>query len=202
MTTMKATELAIAGAWVFDPRVFPDTRGRFAAPFQADAFREALGFDLTVAQVNQSISARGVVRGLHFADVPPGQAKYVYCSAGALLDMVVDIRVGSPTYGLAEAVELDAASSRAVYLAEGVGHAFVALEDGTAMTYLCSTGYRPGAEHGVDPLDPELDLPWPAGLQPILSEKDAAAPSLAQARAAGLLPSWDDCRAWYSGLVR
>ena len=200
MTTMKATELAIVGAWVFEPRIFPDVRGQFTAPFQADAFREALGFDLTVAQVNQSISARGVIRGLHFADARPGQAKYVYCSRGALLDVVVDIRIGSPTYGLVVAVELDAASSRAVYLAEGLGHAFVALEDGTAMTYLCSTAYRPGAEHGVDPLDPELDLPWPAHLQPILSEKDAGAASLAKARAAGLLPAWDDCRARYEEL--
>jgi dTDP-4-dehydrorhamnose 3,5-epimerase len=199
--TMKATELAIAGAWVFEPRVFPDGRGRFAAPYQADAFREALGFDLHVVQVNQSVSARGVIRGVHFADVPPGQAKYVYCARGALVDVVVDVRVGSPTYGLIEAVELDAASSRAVYLAEGLGHAFVALDDDTAMTYLCSTGYRPGAEHGVHPLDPELGLPWPTGLDPILSEKDAAAPSLAQARADGLLPTWDACQTRYTGLL-
>ena len=115
--------------------------------------------------------------------------------------MIVDVRVGSPTYGLVEAVELDAASSRAVYLAEGLGHAFVALEDDTAMTYLCSTGYRPGAEHGVHPLDPELDLPWPSGLDPILSDKDAAAPSLAQARADGLLPTWDACQARYADLL-
>jgi dTDP-4-dehydrorhamnose 3,5-epimerase len=198
--TMKATELAIAGAWVFTPQVFPDARGRFAAPYQADAFAESLGFPLAVAQVNQSVSARGVIRGVHFADVPPGQAKYVYCPRGALLDVIVDIRVGSPTYGLVEAVELDAASCRAVYLAEGLGHAFVALEDDTAMTYLCSTGYRPGAEHGINPLDPELDLPWPAGLVPVLSEKDAAAPSLAQARATGLLPTWEACRARYAEL--
>ena len=129
-----------------------------------------------------------MIRGVHFADVPPGQAKYVYCARGALLDVIVDLRVGSPTYGLVEAVELDAASSRAVYLAEGLGHAFVALDDDTAMTYLCSTGYRPGAEHGVHPLDPELDLPWPSGLDPILSDKDAAAPSLAQARSRRAAP--------------
>lgn len=197
---MKATELAIGGAWVFEPQVFPDARGRFAAPYQADAFAEALGFPLTVGQVNQSVSARGVIRGLHFADVPPGQAKYVYCARGALLDVIVDVRVGSPTYGLVEAVELDAASARSVYLGEGLGHAFVALEDDTAMTYLCSTGYRPGAEHGVHPLDPALDLPWPRGLEPILSDRDAAAPTLAEARAAGLLPRWEDCVARYAEL--
>lgn len=198
---MKATELAIAGAWMFEPQVFPDSRGRFAAPYRADAFRDALGFDLHVAQVNQSRSARGVIRGVHFADLPPGQAKYVYCTGGALLDVIIDIRIGSPTYGLFEAVELDAVTSRAVYLAEGLGHAFVALDDDTAMTYLCSTRYRPEAEHGLHPLDPELDLPWPTVITPILSDKDAAAPPLAQARADGLLPTWDACQAHYADLL-
>jgi dTDP-4-dehydrorhamnose 3,5-epimerase len=198
---VKATELAIAGAWVFVPAVFPDGRGAFAAPFQGAAFREALGFDLALAQVNQSVSARGVVRGVHFADVPRGQAKYAYCSAGSLLDVIVDIRLGSPTFGLVEAVELDAAGSPAVYLAEGLGHAFVALEDGTAMTYLCSTPYSPAAEHGVNPLDPELALPWPTGLTPILSDRDAAAPSLAEARDSGLLPSWERCQEVYAELL-
>ena len=117
---MKAYELPIAGAWVFEPTVFPDARGIFAAPFQAAAFREALGFDLVVAQTNHSVSARGVIRGVHFADTPPGQAKYVYCARGALLDVVVDVRVGSPTFGAFEAVELDGRSCRAVYLSEGL----------------------------------------------------------------------------------
>lgn len=188
---MKAYELPIAGAWVFEPTVFPDQRGMFAAPFQGQAFREALGFDLTIAQTNHSVSARGVIRGVHFADVPPGQAKYVYCPRGALLDVVVDVRVGSPTFGRYEAVELDGRSCRAVYLAEGLGHAFVAREDETVMAYLCSTPYNPGAEHGVSPLDPALGLPWPSDLAPILSEKDAAAPTLASALSAGLLPMWE-----------
>lgn len=195
---MKAYELPIAGAWVFEPAAFPDRRGMFTAPFQAAVFREALGFDLTVAQTNHSVSARGVIRGVHYADVPPGQAKYVYCARGALLDVVVDVRVGSPTFGRFEWVELDGRSCRAVYLAEGLGHAFVALEDDTVMAYLCSTPYSPGAEHGVSPLDPALGLPWPSDLAPILSEKDAAAPALAQARDSGLLPDHRTCTAWYA----
>jgi dTDP-4-dehydrorhamnose 3,5-epimerase len=194
---VKAYELPIAGAWVFEPTVFPDQRGMFAAPFQGQAFREALGFDLTIAQTNHSVSARGVIRGVHFADVPPGQAKYVYCPRGALLDVVVDVRVGSPTFGRYEAVELDGRSCRAVYLAEGLGHAFVALEDETVMAYLCSTPYNPGAEHGVSPLDPGLGLPWPSELEPVLSEKDAAAPTLAEAACAGALPGHEDCESWY-----
>jgi 5-epimerase len=201
MTTMKAQELPIAGAWVFEPAVFPDRRGCFAAPFQGPAFREALGFDLTIAQTNHSVSARGVVRGVHFADTPPGQAKYVYCPRGALLDVVVDLRVGSPTFGTFEAVELDGRSCRAVYLAEGLGHAFVALEDDTVMAYLCSTPYNPGAERGISPLDPALALPWPAG-EPLLSEKDAASPTLAAAVACGLLPDYAACQEWYAHLQR
>jgi dTDP-4-dehydrorhamnose 3,5-epimerase len=194
---VKSYELPIAGAWLFRPALYPDQRGAFAAPFQCEAFREVLGFDLTVAQTNHSVSTRGVVRGVHFADTPPGQAKYVYCPRGALLDMIVDVRVGSPTFGAVEVVELDSGSCRAVYLAEGLGHAFVALIDETVMAYLCSTPYNPSGEHGVSPLDPAIDLPWPAGIDPILSDKDAAAPTLAAARTADLLPRWAACEQWY-----
>jgi dTDP-4-dehydrorhamnose 3,5-epimerase len=197
---VKATELDIDGAWVFEPPSFPDSRGVFAAPFQGAAFREALGFDLTVAQTNHSVSARGVIRGVHFADTPPGQAKYVYCPAGRLLDVIVDVRVGSPTFGEHVAVELDSQSMRAVYLSEGLGHAFVALTEGTVMAYLCSTGYNPGGEHGVSPLDPALGLPWPDDLAPILSDKDRDAPSRAEAQAQGLLPTFEACSRWYDEL--
>jgi len=197
---MKAYELPIAGAWVFEPTVFPDQRGVFAAPFQGEVFREALGFDLTLAQTNHSVSARGVIRGIHFAATPPGQAKYVYCPRGALLDVVVDVRVGSPTFGAFEAVELDGRSCRAVYLAEGLGHAFVALEDDTVMAYLCSTPYNPGAEHGISPLDPALGLPWPTDLKPVLSDKDVAAPTLARAAESRLLPDYAECRQRYAHL--
>ena len=197
---MKATELDIDGAWAFEPPSFPDSRGVFAAPFQGAAFREALGFDLRVAQTNHSVSARGVIRGVHFADTPPGQAKYVYCPAGRLLDVIVDVRVGSPTFGEHVAVELDSQSMRAVYLSEGLGHAFVALTEGTVMAYLCSTGYNPGGEHGVSPLDPALGLPWPDDLAPILSDKDRDAPSLAEAQAQGLLPTFEACSRWYDEL--
>jgi dTDP-4-dehydrorhamnose 3,5-epimerase len=197
---VKATELDIAGAWVFEPPSFPDSRGVFAAPFQGVAFREALGFDLRVAQTNHSVSARGVIRGVHFADTPPGQAKYVYCPSGRLLDVIVDVRVGSPTFGEHVAVELDSQSMRAVYLSEGLGHAFVALTEDTVMAYLCSTGYNPGGEHGISPLDPALGLPWPGDLAPILSDKDRDAPSLAEARTQGLLPSYEACTTWYEEL--
>jgi dTDP-4-dehydrorhamnose 3,5-epimerase len=197
---VKVTELSIPGAWVFEPSVFPDQRGVFAAPFQAGPFREAVGHDLTVVQTNHSVSRRGTIRGIHFVDTPPGQAKYVYCPRGALLDVVVDVRVGSPTFGQHDSVLLDGQSCRAVYLAEGLGHAFVALEDDTVAGYLCSTGYNPAAERGVSPLDSSLRLPWPAGIRPLLSVKDENAPTLAEARAQGILPTWEACGDWYRKL--
>ncbi len=184
--------LSIVGAWVFEPASFGDDRGLFVAPYQESVFVEAVGRPLTVAQSNHSVSRRGVIRGVHFADVPPGQAKYVYCPHGALLDVVVDVRVGSPTYGACEAVLLDSESYQAVYLSEGLGHAFCALTDDTVASYLCSTAYNPAIERTVDALDPALELPWPADITPILSDRDAAAPTLAEAAAAGLLPRFVD----------
>lgn len=197
---MQVRELAVPGGYEFEPPVFPDDRGLFVAPYQEPAFREATGHGLHVAQTNHSVSWPGVVRGVHFADVPPGQAKYVYCPRGALLDVAVDVRIGSPTFGRWDAVRLDSESYRAVYLAEGIGHAFVALTEATVMAYLCSTPYAPDREHTVNPLDPALDLPWPDEVDPVLSDKDAAAPTLAAAAEAGLLPDWQDCQARYAQL--
>ena len=197
---METRALAIPDAFEFRPKPFPDARGLFAAPYQEPAFSKAVGHPLTVAQTNHSISRRGVIRGVHFADVPPGQAKYVYCPRGRLLDIVVDLRVGSPTFGQWDTVELDDTTLNCVYVPEGLGHAFVALEDDTAMSYLCSTGYNPAAEHGIDPFDPDLALPWPADLDPILSDKDASAPTLAEAQASGLLPHYTDCLSHYQQL--
>ncbi len=197
---MQFRELAVPGVIEFIPRAFPDARGRFVAPFQELAFIDATGHQLHLAQVNHSVSRRGVIRGVHFSDVPPGQAKYVHCSRGALLDVAIDVRVGSPAFGRWEAVRLDTETSHAVYLAEGIGHAFVALAENTVMTYLCSTGYDPAAEHAVYPLDPALHLPWPTDLDVELSDKDRAAPILAEAAQAGILPRWEDCQARYAEL--
>ncbi|MFD0318840.1 dTDP-4-dehydrorhamnose 3,5-epimerase [Streptomyces flavalbus] len=192
--------LDIEGAWVLEPKVFPDERGSFHEWYRGTEFREATGYDLTLAQANCSVSRRGVVRGVHFSDVPPGQAKYVTCVRGAVLDVVVDLRVGSPDFGRWEAVRLDDDTRHAVFLAEGLGHAFMALTDDATVVYLCSTGYAPKREHGVHPLDADLGIDWPAGVTPVLSPKDAAAPTLAQARDTGLLPSYDACRAHYRRL--
>ena len=189
---MRIRPLTVEGAFEITPVQHRDERGAFLEWYRFDALAAAVGHPLDLAQANLSTSARDVVRGIHFADVPPGQAKYVTCVSGAVLDVVVDLRVGSPTFGAWESVRLDDEQRRAVYLAEGLGHAFCALSEGATVAYLCSSTYRPGHEHGIDPLDPALGIAWPAGT-PLLSPKDAAAPSLDEARRAGLLPQYDTC---------
>jgi 5-epimerase len=197
---VKVRELTIPDAYEISTDVFPDDRGLFVNPFRGDVLADALGHPLRVTQTNHSASKRGVVRGVHFALLPPGQAKYVYAPRGAALDIVVDIRLGSPTYGQHDVVRLDDRDFRAIYLSEGLGHCVVALEDDTVVSYLCSTGYDPAREKGITPVDPELRLPIPADVAPLLSPKDTAAPTLAEAAEAGLLPTWDECRAFYATL--
>jgi dTDP-4-dehydrorhamnose 3,5-epimerase len=191
--------LTIEGAWAYTPAIRCDARGSFLELFRGREFLAALGYRLDVAQVNCSVSRRGVIRGIHFADVPPGQAKYVSCLSGAILDVVVDLRTGSPGYGRWEAVRLDDENRRSLFISEGLGHAFTALSETATVVYLCSTPYAPDREHGVHPLDPAVGIAWPGG-EAVLSDKDAAALSLAEARAAGLLPSYRDCQAYTGAL--
>jgi dTDP-4-dehydrorhamnose 3,5-epimerase len=198
---MKVRALSIPGAWEFTPIQHEDDRGVFLEWYHAREIAAAVGHPLELVQANHSVSRRGTLRGLHFADVPPSQAKYVYCPRGAVLDVVVDIRVGSPTFGAVDACRLDEVDRRAVYISEGLGHAFLALADDTAVTYLCSTGYDPSREHGLNPLDPDLALPWPADVPPLLSAKDRTAPTLAAAAEHGLLPDYQTCLAYYAQLA-
>lgn len=200
VVVMNVRELSISGTYVFAPDVFPDPRGLFTAPYQEEIFAKTVGHSLRVAQSNHSVSRRGTIRGVHFADTPPGQAKYVYCPRGVLLDVVVDLRVESPTFGQWAAIRLDSDTCYALYISEGLGHAFVALADDTVMAYLCSTGHNPAAEHAINPLDPELHLPWPSDISPIVSDKDASASTLADAVDQGLLPRYKDCLAHYDAL--
>ncbi len=197
---MQIRELSVPGGYEITPRQHGDERGVFLEWYRADRLAAAVGHPLSLAQGNMSVSARGVLRGVHFADVPPGQAKYVTCTAGAGLDVVVDIRVGSATFGRWDAVRLDTVDRRAVYIGEGLGHAFLALEDGTAISYLLSQGYVPEREHGVHPLDPALGLPWPDDVELVLSAKDRDAPSLAAAQSLDLLPSYDECQSYAAEL--
>jgi dTDP-4-dehydrorhamnose 3,5-epimerase len=183
-------QLGIQGAALFTPHIHEDGRGSFLEWFRADVMASVIGRPLDLAQANCSVSARGALRGVHFSDVPPGQAKYITCVRGAILDVVVDLRVGSPAFGRWEIVRLDDEKRQALYIAEGLGHAFLSLADDTTVIYLCSSSYSPGRDHEVNPLDPAIGIEWPTNITPQLSPKDKAAPTLAQALEAGLLPDY------------
>jgi dTDP-4-dehydrorhamnose 3,5-epimerase len=190
--------LDLPGAWLCTPTQYADERGVFLEWFRADLLAEATGRQFGTAQANLSLSARGVLRGLHVADVPPGQAKVIACPHGAVLDVAVDVRTGSPTFGQVATAVLDDVDRRVVILAEGLAHGFCALRDGTVVSYLASSTYDPAGERTVDALDPALAIAWPDDIGELIrSPRDAAAPSLEHAWAQGILPSYPDCVARY-----
>lgn len=195
-------ELAVPGAWELTPRLRGDSRGAFFEWFTEGAFAEMTGHRFTLRQANCSASAAGVLRGLHFAQLPPSQAKYVTCVKGSVFDVVVDIRVGSPTYGRWDSVLLDDVDHRSVYLSEGLAHGFLALQDDSAVMYLCSATYAPEREHTIDATDPAIGIDWPMPPARLLrSDRDAAAPPLEQVRETGLLPTWSQTRDFIDGLA-
>lgn len=198
---MQIRELSIPDSYEITPIQRADDRGVFLEWYRFDTLEATVGHSLNLRQANTSVSKRGVVRGIHFADIPPGQAKYVTVTHGAVLDYVVDIRVGSPMFGKWEAVRLDDVDRRALYLGEGLGHMFVALTEGATVSYLVTDTYSPTREHGINPLDPQIALEFPAEAgELLLSPKDTEAPSLAEAQALGLLPTWDATREYYQSL--
>ncbi len=194
---MSIRELSVPGAWEITPRVHGDGRGAVFEWFTESGFAEMTGHRFDMRQANCSVSAAGVLRGLHFAQLPPSQAKYVTCVKGSVFDVVVDIRVGSPTYGRWDSVLLDDIDRRSVYLSEGLAHGFLSLADDSTVMYLCSAPYAPQREHTIAACDPAIGIDWPLPADRLLlSDRDAVAPPLAEVRAAGLLPGWDETRAF------
>ena len=155
---MPFEEMKIQGAWLHTPNIYPDNRGSFHEVFKLSEIEKTLGRTFSVKQVNQSTSSKGVIRGIHFTDSTEGQAKYVSCVSGALWDVIVDLRKGSPTYGTWDAVELSAENKKSVLISEGLGHAFLSLADNTIANYLCSSEFNPSADKTVNPLSPKLDI--------------------------------------------
>ncbi|MEV5597100.1 dTDP-4-dehydrorhamnose 3,5-epimerase family protein [Streptomyces sp. NPDC052496] len=194
---MRITEMAVPDAYLIEPDHVVDARGTFHETIRHSALGDIAGHDLVVRQVNHSVSSRNTVRGIHGTALPPGQAKLVTCVRGVALDIAVDLRVGSPTFGRYAVARQEAEAGTAVYLPDGIGHAFQALTDDTCMSYLCSQEYLPGTMIVVDAFDPALALPWELTGPVIRSDKDTAAPTLAEAAAAGLLPGYEECVASY-----
>ncbi len=199
---MKVRELKIPGAWEITPAIHGDNRGVLFEWFTNRGFTGFAGHRLDIVQANCSVSSAGVLRGLHFAEVPPGQAKYITCVSGAAFDVAVDLRVGSPTFGQWDSVVLDDKDHRTIYVSEGIGHAFFVLEDNSTIMYLCSAEYNPQREHTICPTDQALNIDWPLldGATPSMSDRDATAPSLDEVRAAGLLPTWAETQKFVEGL--
>ncbi len=196
---MKTTPLSIDGSWKIDFQRFDDNRGYFYESFKEEDFKTHIGRNLKIKQTNTSSSSKGSVRGIHFAMVPPSQAKLVQCQRGSIRDYVIDIRVGSPTFGKFEVVELGENSASAVFIEEGLAHAFVALENHTVVTYYVNEKYNPEREKGINPFDKTLNVKWP-DLELIISEKDKQAISLQEAKNQGLLPSFDECKKFIKSL--
>ncbi|OLF14592.1 dTDP-4-dehydrorhamnose 3,5-epimerase [Actinophytocola xinjiangensis] len=197
---MKVRELGVVGAFEFTPPVHGDDRGLFVSPFLTSAFEETLDRVLfPVRQMSYSVSQRGVVRGVHYTTTPPGAAKYVTCPHGTVLDVIVDLRRGSPTFGEWDSLVLDWKQPRGVYFPTGVGHMFVALADDSVVAYSLSTEYIATNEQSVSVLDPELKLPIPDDIEPMLSPRDTTADTLAEALAKGSLPDYETCLALDEG---
>ncbi|GAA5089100.1 dTDP-4-dehydrorhamnose 3,5-epimerase family protein [Nocardia iowensis] len=187
-------ECGIEGAFEFTAPVYRDGRGLFTTPFRESAFRSALGRPLfPVKDISFNVSARGVLRGIHYTTTPPGRAKYVYCPRGRVTDYLVDLRVGSPTFGQWDATELGGPGGRALYIPVGVGHAFLSRADDSVIVYVMSEEYVPEQERAVSPLDPELGLPIPWDMGIAQSKRDLIAPTLAQAGERDLLPDYRAC---------
>lgn len=184
---MELKELSIAGLYLLESPVWSDNRGYFREWYKQSDF-EASGVVFPIQQGSLSMSKRGVIRGLHYSLAPEGQAKLVTCMYGELDDVIVDIRVGSPTYGQQELIHLSADEERSVLVPAGAAHGVCITSELAVLTYLLSSPFNAPVELEINPFDKEINVPWAFVGEAVVSEKDAAAPSLAQRRSANELP--------------
>lgn len=183
---MEVSKTEISGVYKIKHRTFEDNRGEFKEWFQSDILNEQ-GIQLNPKQSNISISGKGVIRGIHYSLNEELQHKYVTCLSGSIIDVVVDIRISSPTYLKKLYVKMSPSEQISLYIPHGVGHSFQALESKSLVIYALSSTYRPEKEFGINPLDPEIGIEWPIK-EKILSMKDEIAPSFAEAKNKKLLP--------------
>ena len=197
---MDFAKLEIDGSWVINFRKFEDNRGYFFESFKLNLCEEIFKRPLSITQANTSVSKKGTVRGIHYALVPPGQAKFVHCQKGSILDFVIDVRLNSPTFGKHQSIALNSSNPRAVFIEEGLAHAFVALEDDSIVSYLVNQDYNPSNEKGINPLDSELSIPWPR-IELITSQKDENEITLSKAKELSLLPDFNECKKYINNLI-
>lgn len=176
---MEIIKTNIEGVLIIEPRVFGDSRGYFFESFNAREFKEKTGLDFNIVQDNESMSTYGVMRGLHFQRPPFTQSKLVRCVCGKVLDVAVDIRKGSPTYGQHVAVELTEDNHRQFFIPKGFAHGFVVLSQTAVFQYKCDSFYAPQADGGISILDESLGIDWRIPTdKAVLSDKDTKRPLL------------------------
>jgi dTDP-4-dehydrorhamnose 3,5-epimerase len=186
---VKVTELSIAGTYLIDSPVWGDDRGFFREWFKQSDLDDA-GVSFPIQQANLSTSRRGVIRGLHYSLAREGQAKLVTCAYGEVVDVIVDVRVGSPTYGTFEMVHLAANEGRSVLVPVGAAHGFCVTSELAALTYLLTSPFNAELELEINPFDESIGVAWPLSGEPIVSAKDAEAPTLAERLRDGQLPQF------------
>lgn len=190
--------MAVRDAYRICPRIHADERGAFFESFRADELTRITGHRFQPVQTNFSVNHKNTLRGMHGVSLPPGQAKYVTCVRGAVMDVVLDVRVGSPTFGRYDINLLEPGTGMAVFIPDGMAHGFVSLADDSCVSYVFDTPYIPGTPFEIHPFDPDLALPWDLAEPPIVAAKDLTAPSLAEAAARGILPRYEECLAHHA----
>ena len=179
---MKFTPTELEGVLIVEPAVFGDHRGWFMETFSEAKFQE-MGLQLKFVQDNQSFSAtKGTLRGLHYQINPKAQTKLVRCTKGAIFDVAVDIRHGSPSYGKWFGIELTADNKKQLLIPKGFAHGFMTITDDVEVQYKCDELYAPECDGGILWNDPEIGIQWPIHIQPILSSKDEKAPLLKESK--------------------
>ena len=188
---MTLRELSIEGAYLATHRVFPDERGLFREWFKAEEI-SSIDSGFSVQQANYSKSKQWVIRGIHYSLAPEGQSKVVTCASGAVIDVLIDLRLNSPTYLKVEYIELSENLGSVVYIPSGVGHGFLVESESASVVYLTSSGYSPEFEKAICPTDPALGINWPLPISAlgIVSKADTEAPTLSQAIEVGNLPNF------------
>ena len=191
--------LEISGSWLVELNKYDDNRGYFFESFRFDLINKSLNRKFEVQQSNTSVSHKGTLRGIHYALNVPSQAKYIQCLHGCIEDFIIDIRLGSPTFGKFQSIKLEASNPQAIFIEEGLAHAFVSLLDNSIVTYNVNQIFNPSNEKGINPFDKTLNIKWP-NFDLKLSTKDSDEINLEEAKSKNLLPDYLEMKNYIKSL--